>query len=427
MSAYSIPAEALAALGKANVPDELRSDRHLIYSSPATLAFNSPGANGFGVKRAGLCVPGSVMLLVSPGCCGRNTTLESVRDGYRDRFYFLLQDSTDIVTGRHLKKITDAVCRIAETAKPSCVMVCITCVDALLGTDMQAVCDEASAKAGLPVVPCYMYALTREQKLPPMASVRRSVYSMLEKQPRKGNEMNILGHFAPLVDDCELYELLKGAGIRVIREISRCASFDEYKQMSRANFNLVLHPESVYAAEDMKKNLGIPYIQMTRVYRPEKIDTQYRLLAQALGIDFDTGEYRAACERAAGDFRKKRGSLRIAVGECLNADPFELSLFLIGQGHRVPVIFGTVGEANFPYINALAKVSPQTRVFSNLSPTMMTFDPAEYPVELALGDDAGYYYDDAPCVPFRDETQPFGFAGVRLLLERMDAALEVTR
>ena len=42
-----------------------QSGEHLIYSSPATLAFNSPGAEGFGVKRAGLAVPGSIMLIVA--------------------------------------------------------------------------------------------------------------------------------------------------------------------------------------------------------------------------------------------------------------------------------------------------------------------------------------------------------------------------
>ena len=59
--AYSITAAELAARGKDDIPPELLSSAHLIYSSPATLAFNSPGAQGFGVKRAGLAVPGSVM------------------------------------------------------------------------------------------------------------------------------------------------------------------------------------------------------------------------------------------------------------------------------------------------------------------------------------------------------------------------------
>ena len=52
--AYSITAAELAARGRDDIPPELLSSAHLIYSSPATLAFNSPGAQGFGVKRAGL-------------------------------------------------------------------------------------------------------------------------------------------------------------------------------------------------------------------------------------------------------------------------------------------------------------------------------------------------------------------------------------
>ncbi len=47
-----------------DIPDIFQTNNHLIYSSPATLAYNSPGAQGFGVKRAGLSVPESVMLIV---------------------------------------------------------------------------------------------------------------------------------------------------------------------------------------------------------------------------------------------------------------------------------------------------------------------------------------------------------------------------
>ena len=67
-------AKELAERGFENLPDLYKNDTHLIYSSPASLGFNSPGAEGFGVKRAGLTIPGSVMLIVSPGCCGRNTS-----------------------------------------------------------------------------------------------------------------------------------------------------------------------------------------------------------------------------------------------------------------------------------------------------------------------------------------------------------------
>ena len=90
--AFYKTAKELSEAGLMALPGELKSSEHLIYSSPATLAFNSPGAKGFGVKRAGLAVPDSVMLLVSPGCCGRNTSLFRSAPEYRDRFFFQLLD-----------------------------------------------------------------------------------------------------------------------------------------------------------------------------------------------------------------------------------------------------------------------------------------------------------------------------------------------
>lgn len=64
--AYYCTVEELNERGRDNIPDQFRLNMHLIYSSPATLAFNSPGAEGFGVKRAGLAVPDSIMLIVAP-------------------------------------------------------------------------------------------------------------------------------------------------------------------------------------------------------------------------------------------------------------------------------------------------------------------------------------------------------------------------
>ena len=92
--AYYCTVKELNKLGRDAIPAQLRSNTHLIYSSPATLAFNSPGAEGFGVKRAGLAVPDSIMLIVAPGCCGRNTSLISSMREYDNRF-FLSDDGRD--------------------------------------------------------------------------------------------------------------------------------------------------------------------------------------------------------------------------------------------------------------------------------------------------------------------------------------------
>ena len=49
MNAACYTTRELSRRGRENLPPELQSGCHLIYSSPATLAFNSPGAEGFGV------------------------------------------------------------------------------------------------------------------------------------------------------------------------------------------------------------------------------------------------------------------------------------------------------------------------------------------------------------------------------------------
>ena len=423
--AYFCTAEELEQRGKDNLPKQFQSGEHLIYSSPATLAFNSPGAEGFGVKRAGLAVPGSIMLIVAPGCCGRNTSMISSMKEYNNRFFYLCMDETDIVTGRHLKKIPKAVASICESLekKPSVVMICITCVDALLGTDMERVCRKAEEKAGLPVRPCYMYALTREGRKPPMVHVRQSLYSLLEPGHKKGNVVNLLGYFSPLVDDCELYTLLQKAGVKTIHEISRCEDFEEYKKMSEANFNLVLHPEARFAAEDFHDRLKIPFIELRRLYQIDKIGSQYQAFGAALGIEFHAEEQKKQAQEAIESFRKVCPDPVFAVGECANADPFELSLALVKYGFKVAEIYGTITGENFIYIRQLKKLSPQTKIFSNMEPTMLYYDSAESGVTLTIGKDACYYHPNTKGIHWNEERQPFGYAGVRRLFEALELAV----
>lgn len=425
-TAYYITAEELASRGADDIPAELLSSEHLIYSSPAALSFNSPGAQGFGVKRAGLAIPGSVMLLVAPGCCGRNTTILSRLGGYSDRLFYLLMDDTDIITGRHLKKIPDAVREVVEVmeAPPTVVMICITCVDALLGTDMERVCRKAAEEAGLPVLPCYMYALTREGREPPMNAVRKSIYSLLEKSDRDPAVVNLLGEFAPLTDDSEIYEILTSAGVRKINEISRLKTFEEYLEMSKANFNIVINPECRLAAGDLSKRAGIPYVELRKLHHTDRIHRQYELFSGGVGIPLDDQKYREAAEAEVTRYGEAYPETTFAVGESLNGEPFEIALSLLRYGHKVSEIYATVTAENFVYIRRIAELSPETRIYTNLSPSMMYYNCSEAPADVTIGADAGYYQPDAPNVPWNQEIQPFGYAAVIHLFRQLYEARE---
>lgn len=427
--AYAITVAELIRRGKDQIPPELISSAHLIYNSPAALAFNSPGAQGFGVKRAGLSIPGSVMLLVGPECCGRNTTILSELGGYRDRFFFYIMDETDIVTGRHLRKIPQAIQEVVDSLdkKPSVVMVCMTCVDALLGTDMERVCRKAESKVKLPVVPCYMYALTREGRKPPMVDVRRALYSLLEEQPRHRRTVNLLGYFAPLQADCELYPLLTQAGFTKINELSRCADFAAYKAMSQANFNLVLHPEARLAAQDMERRLGIPSVELTRLYQAGQIHKQYQAFGRVLGTELDDSTWYDKTRQLVQQMRSTYAGTRVAIGEMQNGNAYEMALALTKYGFTIKEIYANLGADDFVYLRHLAQLSPDTKVYSNLSPSMLYYEGKDHPVDLTIGKDAAYYHPDAAQVFWDDDIQPFGYAGVCALLKKMDHALRERR
>ncbi|MCI5857094.1 MAG: nitrogenase component 1 [Agathobacter sp.] len=416
-------AEELTERGKENIPTEFVSADHLIYSSPATLAFNSPGAEGFGVKRAGLAVPESVMLIVSPGCCGRNTSLISKIPEYNNRFFYLTMDETDIITGRHLKKIPQAVREIVDflDKKPSVVMICITCVDALLGTDMERVCKKAEEETQIQVRPCYMYALTREGRKPPMVHVRQSIYSLLAPAKRNPAAVDILGFFAPLDDTSEIYAILHALGVKKTMEISRMKTYEEYLHMSEANFALVLNPEARFAARDFEERLSVPSIELTRFYDIDRIQKQYAALGKAIGRRIDDTAYYQKAKDSVEQFYKKFGPVAFSVGECLNADPFELSLALLRYGHVVPEIFGTITAENFVYIKHIAQISPDTRVYSNLHPSMIFYEENAKMEEekkrnfVSLGKDAGYYHESKPNLAWNSDVQPYGYQAVEAL------------
>lgn len=430
-AAYSITVQELARRieehGAGGIPPELRTDAHLICNTPAAIDFNSPGAQGFGVKRAGLSVPGSIMLLVSPGCCGRNTAALSGSGHYGERFAYLALDEADIVTGSHLQRIPEAVCAFVASRRerPSVVMVCLTCADALLGTDMERVCRKAEAAAGVPVRPCYMYALTRESQRPPMQAVRETIYGLLQPRKKWARQANLLGFFTPVARDSELFSLLEQAGIRRAAELARCQTYEEFASLAAANFNLVLSDEAMGAALALEKRLGIPAIRLRRLYETAKIAKQYQALAHILGIapeDFAAKDARKQAEDAVADFCRQYGRETVlAIGSRLNANPFELALALVRRGLAVREILAVPSAADAFYLRELARCSPATRIYSLLEPTMLCYQE-DRAVTLALGADACLCHPHAKHVTWNDEEQPFGYQAVRALFERMAAA-----
>lgn len=422
---FSISVKELWELGPDKIPDPFIPNCHLIYSSPQTLAYNSPGALGFGTKRAGLTIPESAMLLVSPSCCGRNSTILSQTEGYAERMFYLLMSESDLVTGNHLKKIPQAIRELLAVSdpKPKVVLICFTCADALLATDLEAICKQAQAETGVYVVPTYMYALEREGEKPPMVAVYKSIYSLLERLPVQADMVNLMGYFSPVDPRSDLFSLLDEAGIHQVKEAAAMDSLEEYMTLGAANFNLVLDPLARYGAEDLMDRLGMPFVELVRLTDPDQIHRQYQLFAGALGIQIRDGDFYDQARARMEEFAREYQGTRLAIGEMVDANPYDLAATMAKMGMEVAAIFANLTEADYPFIRKLASLSPDTRVYTGISPTMTAYKPLEG-VDLALGRDAMAYVPTAKALAWDQEVQPYGFVGFLDLLEAMEEVLQ---
>ena len=171
----------------------------------------------------------------------------------------------------------------------------------------------------------------------------------------------------------------------------------------------------------MQDRLGIPFIELLRLYRIDKIQNQYKLLGQALGAELDDTEYFEKARKTIDTFKRKHKNLSFSVGEIQNGDPIEMSLMLVEEGFKVKEVFATIGELNIRFMKRLAELSPDTKIYSNMSPSMMNYE--EEKVDVYIGSDCEYYHPSTPGIDWCDDDQPFGYDGVIKLFEALDKAL----
>lgn len=106
-----------------------------------------------------------------------------------------------------------------------------------------------------------------------------------------------------------------------------------------------------------------------------------------------------------------------------NGNAFEMALALTRYGFVIREIYANLGPDDFVYLRHLAQLSPDTQVYSNLSPSMLYYRGQDHPVDVTIGKDAAYYHEQAAHLSWDEDIQPFGYAGVISLLRRLEQAL----
>jgi len=180
----------------------------------------------------------------------------------------------DIVMGRSEKKLFHAIKQAIDTHAPAAVFVYATCVTAMIGDDLAAVCKAAAARWGVPVIPVDAAGFYGSKKLGDRIAgetMFQHVIGTREPDPvpesaqRPGvavhdialiAEYNIRGefwHVAPLLDEL---------GLRVVGALSGDARFRDVQTMHRASAAMVVCSNALLnVARKLEETWGVPYFE----------------------------------------------------------------------------------------------------------------------------------------------------------------------
>ncbi len=400
-----------------------RNDKKIPFRSieKCHLHFNGPGNAGFGVKRTALLLPESVMLLVAPLCCGRHGTIAGKKSGYDERMFYLYITEKNLVTGNYLTKINQAAKKILEICNPKVIYLCMTCVDAIMGTDLNRIAMKLQNETGTRVVASFMDPITRESKKAPMIAVQQTLFSALEKKTKKNDCVNIIGGFVPLDLHSEIKQYLYDSGIKNIYQISECKSFEEYQLMSSSFLNIVINSQCLAAAEDMKNKFNISYVLFENVYGIKRIVEQYEKLSDYLTINVSDNDIQTA-ENSFENFCNKYGKKTFGIGEAINGNPFELALTLLEKNIDVKFVFrNIITKTDLKYIELINLIKGDLKIYSGVHPSVQS--GCIEPVDVAIGLDAGYFLSNCVNVCWNMEKQTLGFNGLCSLLSEIESCI----
>jgi nitrogenase molybdenum-cofactor synthesis protein NifE len=170
----------------------------------------------------------------------------------------------DIVFGgeKHLYK---AIQEIAGKYNPAAVFVYQTCVSAMIGDDLEAVCKAAAAKLGKPVIPVNVPGFVGSKNLGNKLAgevLLDHVIGTEEPEETTPYDINIIGEYNLSGELWQVKPLLDELGIRILACISGDAKYHEVARSHRARAAmLVCSKAMINVARKMEERYGIPYFE----------------------------------------------------------------------------------------------------------------------------------------------------------------------
>jgi len=182
---------------------------------------------------------------------------------YRTSFTTDINES-DVVFGGE-KRLYKSIKEIIEKYDPPAVFVYQTCVPAMIGDDIDAVCKAAKEKFGTPVIPINSPGFVGPKNLGNKLAgeaILDHVIGTEEPDYTTPYDINIIGEYNLAGELWQVKPLLDELGIRILSCISGDARYREVAYSHRARAAMMVCSKAmINVARKMEERYGIPYFE----------------------------------------------------------------------------------------------------------------------------------------------------------------------
>lgn len=252
-----------------------------------------------GAAQGGCAFDGAMIALVpitdvahlvhGPIACAGNSwgsrgSLSSDAKLYKMGFTTDLNEN-DVIFGGE-KRLYKAILEVQQRYQPAAVFVYSTCVTALIGDDLDAICQKATEKTGIPVVPVNSPGFIGSKNLGNRVggeSLLEYVIGSAEPEFTTPYDINLIGEYNIAGELWGVLPLFEKLGIRVLAKITGDAKYQEVCTAHRAKLNVMICSKAlINMARKMEERYGIPYVEES-FYGVEDMNRCLRNIAAKLG------------------------------------------------------------------------------------------------------------------------------------------------
>ncbi len=380
----------------------------------------------------------SAHIVHGPIACAGNSwdgrgSLSSGPTLYRRGFTTDMSEN-DVVLGGE-QRLFDTILDVIERFAPPAVFVYTTCVTAMIGDDLDAVCAAATAQTGVPVIPVDAPGFVGNKNLGNKIAGQAlldHVIGTVEPDDVGRFDVNLIGEYNIAGELWDVLPLLGRLGIRVRACISGDARYRDVAAAHRAKASMVVCSRALLGlARGLDERYGIPWFEGS-FYGTRAMGDTLRGFARLLGDDELTrrteeliAAEEAATEKALAPYRERLAGRRAVL---YTGGVKSWSIVSALQDLGIEVVGSGITKSSDGDVEKIRELLGDAKMIKEGSPRELLRVAAETGADILVAGGRNQYTAIKGRLPFLDINQerhiPYaGYTGMVEFARRLDMAI----